>query len=109
MVAMAALQVFVVKMFFTGGRKGELHNNDLPKPDYHTNLIQGTSDRIDECVYEYTRRVPSNTNALKVHVITSIYVRLPHSLSIVDDHVLIADHHPHLTLDHEVVVVRSQS
>lgn len=26
MVAMAALQVFIVKMFFTGGRKGELHS-----------------------------------------------------------------------------------
>ena len=31
MVAMAALQVFIVKMFFTGGRKGELSCSTIDK------------------------------------------------------------------------------
>jgi hypothetical protein len=44
MVAMAALQVFVVKMFFTGGRKGE-------------SLFRGTAKIVNEGLMDYRIRV----------------------------------------------------
>ncbi len=48
MVAMAALQVFIVKMFFTGGRKGEHHRGvSNCTGELTARSLQATYDPVD--------------------------------------------------------------
>ena len=68
MVAMAGLQVFIVKMFFTGGRKGK--HDTSAAIDTHADSFQATSDLWRRPLYH---RKPRKAQTIHIYAKPSHY------------------------------------
>lgn len=87
MVAMAGLQVFIVKMFFTGGRKGKPLRDDMLENAQNANPRSRVCVRalrwpmyILNCIHKKQMLHQSDL---------AVYWRLAYVCALVDDHVLI--------------------